>query len=122
MCGLPYSCGAGQESLLPLAATLGIWSMGSSMLSTAPLAYVSDRVDDAKRAQAIALLRTCGDVGFLIGATGAGALADWAGSLDMAMQSSAGLLLTATAWFAARQVLTARMEAAATAATHHHHR
>lgn len=116
MFGLPYCCSGGQESLLPLAATLGLWSVGSSMLSTAPLAYVSDRVDEAKRAQAIALLRTCGDVGFLIGATGTGALADWAGNLDVAMQSGAGLLLTATAWFAARQVLTARLDAAAAAA------
>jgi hypothetical protein len=86
------------------------------MLSTAPLAYISDKVDESKRAQSIALLRTCGDVGFLIGATGTGALADWAGSLDLAMQSSAGLLLTATGWFAARQVITSRLKAAEAAA------
>lgn len=120
MLALPYFCGSGmggQEiSMVSLAGTLGVWSMGSSMLSTAPLAYVSDRVDEAKRAQAIALLRTCGDVGFLLGATGSGALADWAGNLDVAMQSSAGLLLTATAWFTARQILTRRLEAAAGAA------
>jgi predicted MFS family arabinose efflux permease len=110
MYSFPFCCGeTGQASLLPLAATLGLWSMGSSMLSTAPLAYVSDRVDESKRAQAIALLRTSGDVGFLIGAAGTGALADWAGSLDMAMQASAGLLLTATAWFTLRQALTLRI-------------
>jgi MFS family permease len=104
MIGLPFC-----EDVTQLAGVLGIWSMGSSMLSTAPLAYVSDKVSEAKRAQAIALLRTCGDVGFLVGASGAGALADWAGSLDVAMHSSAGLLLTATGWFATRQLLTAQL-------------
>lgn len=89
-----------------LAVALGMWSTGSSILSTAPLAHLSDKVDDSKRAQAIALLRTCGDVGFLIGATGIGALADWTGSLEMAMQSSAALLLSSTAWYASRQRLS----------------
>jgi len=113
MACLPYCCSGSSESLLPLVATLGLWSVGSSMLSTAPLAYISDKVDEAQRAQAIALLRTCGDVGFLVGATGTGALADWAGSLDVAVQSSAALLLSATVWVAARQVLSARLAAAA---------
>ena len=100
MASLGY-CGSYQE----LALALGIWSMGSSMLSTAPLAYISDRVEDGKRAQAIALMRTCGDVGFLIGASATGLYADWVGSLDIAMQSSAGLLLTATTWFGVRQLM-----------------
>ena len=104
MAALPFCQDLGQ-----LAATLGLWSVGSSMLSTAPIAYISDRVDERRRAQAIALLRTSGDVGFLIGASGTGALADWAGSLDIAMQSSAGLLLTATAWFTVRQILDAKL-------------
>lgn len=85
-----------------LAAALSVWAVGSSMLSTAPVAYVSDKVSDSKRAQALALLRTCGDVGFLLGASGVGALSDWAGSMDIAMQSCAGLLLTGTLLFAVR--------------------
>lgn len=97
-----------------MAGVLGLWAVGSTLLSTSPLAYISDRVDDEKRAQAIALLRTSGDVGFLIGASSMGALADWAGSLDMAMQSSSVLLGTATAWFAVRNILTAKLEAAET--------
>ena len=72
------------------------------MLSTAPVAYVSDVVSEARRAQAIALLRTIGDVGFLIGAGGAGALADATGSMEMALHSSAGFLLAATTWFGTR--------------------
>jgi MFS family permease len=106
MVGLPFC-----EDVTQLAGALGIWSMGSSMLSTAPLAYVSDKVDEAKRAQAIALLRTCGDIGFLIGASGTGAMADWTGSLDVAMHCNAGLLLTATGWFATRQILNRQLAA-----------
>ena len=117
MAGLPACSTTDSSSLLPLVATLGFWSVGSSMLSTAPIAYVSDRVEEAQRAQAIALLRTCGDVGFLVGATGVGALADWTGRLDVALQSSAALLLTATVWFAARQAIEARLWSGVAAAT-----
>jgi MFS family permease len=92
-----------------LAGIFGVWATGSSLLSTAPLAFISDEVDDEKRAQAIALLRTSGDVGFLIGASSMGALADWTSSLDLAMQSSAGILLTATSWFAVRNMLNAQL-------------
>jgi MFS family permease len=113
MATLPYCCGMvgsntgieEAQAMMPLFyMTLGLWSVGSSMLSTAPLAYVTDRVGDQQRAQAIALMRTCGDVGFLLGATSTGWLADWTGSLGVAMQSSAGVLLSATVWFAIRQM------------------
>uniref|UniRef100_A0A7S4S5L1 Major facilitator superfamily (MFS) profile domain-containing protein n=1 Tax=Ditylum brightwellii TaxID=49249 RepID=A0A7S4S5L1_9STRA len=93
-----------------VAVTLGLWSLGSTMLSTAPVAYVSDVVHAEKRAQGIALLRTAGDVGFLLGAAGTGAFADWMGNLDVAMQSSAGLLVSATGWFAARCFLEKKLE------------
>jgi MFS family permease len=86
-----------------LAVALGVWATGSSILSTAPVAYVSDKVTESQRAQALALLRTLGDVGFLVGAMTSGALADWVGSLDTAMQAGAGFLLTGTLWFASRQ-------------------
>lgn len=112
MAGLPFC-----EDVPQLAVALGIWSVGSSMLSTAPIAYVSDQVVESKRAQAFALLRTCGDIGFLVGASGTGALADYAGSLDVAMHSSAGLLLTATGWFATRQLLSAQLTTPSTPTT-----
>lgn len=86
-----------------LAGTMGLWALGGTMLSTAPVAYVSDVVTDKRRAQAIALLRTVGDVGFFLGATTTGALADFSGSLDMAMQGSSGMLFAATTWFGIRQ-------------------
>jgi MFS family permease len=104
MVALPYC-----TDIYHLAGALGVWATGSSLLSTAPLAFISDKVDDERRAQAIALLRTSGDLGFLIGASSMGALADWTGSLDMAMQSSAGILLTATTWFTARQIISSRI-------------
>ena len=86
-----------------LAGTMGLWALGGTMLSTAPIAYISDIVTDKRRAQAIALIRTAGDIGFFIGATTTGALADLTGSLDMAMHSSSGLLFAATTWFGVRQ-------------------
>eukprot|EP00529_Nitzschia_sp_RCC80_P013788 CAMPEP_0113449354 /NCGR_PEP_ID=MMETSP0014_2-20120614/5253_1 /TAXON_ID=2857 /ORGANISM="Nitzschia sp." /LENGTH=758 /DNA_ID=CAMNT_0000340623 /DNA_START=96 /DNA_END=2375 /DNA_ORIENTATION=- /assembly_acc=CAM_ASM_000159 len=105
MAALPMCDG----SIEQMAGVLALWATGSTLLSTSPLAYVSDQVEDDERAQAIALLRTSGDVGFLIGASSMGALADWAGSLEMAMQSSSAILLTATGWFTARSLLTAQL-------------
>jgi MFS family permease len=105
MASLPF-CNEPYE----MAGVLGVWAVGSSLLSTAPISYVSDKVDDKKRAQAIALLRTSGDVGFLVGASSMGALADWIGSLELAMQSSSGILFAATSWFALRNILTARLD------------
>ena len=85
-----------------LAPCLALWAAGSSMLSTAPVSYTSDVVKPSHRAQAIAMLRTGGDVGFLIGASMTGVLADVTGNL-IAMQSSAAMLLMATSYFAVRQ-------------------
>ena len=85
--------------------------MGSSMLSTAPIAFLSDHVSEENRAQAIALLRTCGDVGFLVGASSVGAIADVT-SMGFAMQLTSALLLTGTAWFAARQMLAREIQKA----------
>ena len=87
-----------------VAATLGFWALGSTMLSTAPTAYISDNVRDDQRAQALALLRTVGDVGFVVGASSTGAVADLF-NMDVAVHSSATLLITATGWFAARRWL-----------------
>ena len=85
-----------------VAATLGFWALGSTMLSTAPTAYISDHVREDQRAQAIALLRTAGDIGLLVGASSTGALAD-VFDMDVAVHSSASLLLLATSWFTARR-------------------
>ncbi len=88
-------------------ATCGLWALGSTMLSTAPVSFISDNVSDCKRAQAIALFRTVGDVGFLLGAMSAGAFAD-VFDMDAALHASAGMLLSATGWFTTRSLLERR--------------
>ncbi len=99
MFALPYC-----NEMSEVVATCGTWALGSTMLATAPVSYVSDSVSDRQRSQAIALYRTVGDVGFLLGAMTTGAVAD-AFSMDVAVHSNAGMLLTATGWFAARSYL-----------------
>ena len=85
-----------------VASTLGFWALGSTMLSTAPTSYVSDNVQDNKRAQALALLRTAGDVGFFCGAVTMGNAADLIG-IDVSVEVSSALLLSATGWFGLRR-------------------
>jgi MFS family permease len=85
-----------------VASTLGFWALGSTMLSTAPTSYVSDNVHDNKRAQALALLRTAGDVGFFCGAVTMGNTADLIG-IDVSVEVSSALLLCATTWFGLRR-------------------
>jgi MFS family permease len=92
-----------EMSLGYLALSLGIWSTGSTILSTAPVAFLSDRTAEGERAQALALLRTSGDVGFLVGASAVGFMANVTGGLDGALQGSAALLALATSWFSVRQ-------------------
>jgi len=82
-----------------LAGTLGFWSLGGTLLATSHVAAISDAVPDSRRSQAIALLRTAGDVGFLCGAAGAGIAADMVGDVGLAMQFGSGVLMGATGWF-----------------------
>ena len=88
-----------------LAASLGIWSLGGTLLSTSHVAAVSDLVGSNHRSQALALLRTAGDVGYLCGAIGAGLLADGFGDVGLAMQSGGAVLIGSTVWFAVRSTL-----------------
>lgn len=85
-----------------LAATLGVWSLGGTLLATSHVAAISDTVSDSRRSQAIALLRTAGDVGFLCGALGAGFAADLMGDVGVAMQGGSAVLMAATGWFGAK--------------------
>ena len=82
-----------------LAGTLGVWSLGSTLLATSHVAAISDVVEDSRRSQALALLRTAGDVGYLVGAIGAGFSADLFQDVGLAMQASGLVLLGGTAWF-----------------------
>lgn len=98
------------SNISQLAAVMGCWTLGSTALSTAPVAHISDIATPKQRAQAIALLRTSGDVGFFAGATSLGIVADMTGNTDFAMQSGAGLLLSATSWYATRQFILRKAE------------
>lgn len=71
-------------SLVPLAA-------GSTILSTIPIAHISNIIPEKHRAQALSLVRTTGDMGLLLGGSAAGILASCT-SLDFAMQSSSALM------------------------------
>ena len=63
------------------------------------VAAISDVVSNSRRPQALALLRTGGDLGFLCGAVSAGAAADMIGDVSFAMQAGSAVLLGATCRF-----------------------
>ena len=74
------------------------------------VAAISDAVDDARRSQAIALLRTAGDVGYLCGAVSAGIAADLAGDVGLAMQGGGAILMGSTAWFGLKTLALNRLD------------
>jgi len=92
------------DTMETAAAALGFWALGSTFLSTAPISYVADLCDDKTRAQAIALLRTCGDFGFVLGSTTTGALADFS-SVAGSMQASGSFLFLSTLWYFSRNYI-----------------
>ena len=61
-----------------------------SLLATSHVAAVSDEVNDSSRSQAIALLRTSGDIGYLCGAACAGISADLVGDVATGVQRGLG--------------------------------
>jgi len=102
-CGLVSASMAGLtfvDSIEGMAVTLGMWSLGSTFLSTAPVAYVADVASGKDRAQAMALFRTFSDVGFMAGATCAGVFAALT-SFAPGIIWGGGFLLTATSVFSA---------------------
>ena len=48
-------------------ASVVLWGIGGTSLGTAPMAYVADAADDKNRTQALALFRSGGDLGFVLG-------------------------------------------------------
>lgn len=87
-------------ALFPLGyyPALGLWAIGGTLLGVSPTAFVADLAPSNSRSQALAVLRTVGDVGLLVGAAGTGLVADVYG-FQAAMLSNAGLLGLATTWF-----------------------
>ncbi|KAH9253133.1 hypothetical protein BASA81_008815 [Batrachochytrium salamandrivorans] len=81
-----------------LYPALGLWAVGGTFLGMSPNAYVTDQTSNRNRSQALALMRTIGDVGLLVGAAGSGLVADAVG-FERAMEINAGLLGISTLWF-----------------------
>jgi MFS family permease len=73
------------HDVYPFLALFFTWTTAGTLLSGGPTAYVSNVSTPEDRGQALALLRTGGDVGMLLGAVGSGALAGALGSQPLAI-------------------------------------
>ena len=99
---------AAAAACLPQAATpeafhglVALYSIGSTLLGTAPTAYLADITDERTRASALAMQRSCGDAGMMVGASVGGALAS-ATSSAFAVPCLASVMGMGMAYFAAR--------------------
>jgi len=106
-------CSAGMLGLsiaaadIEVAASLGCLALGTSVLHTLPTARMSNVTTVETRSQALALLRTMGDLGMLTGAAMSGYLADLS-STGIAVQSCASFLAVSSAWYGARKRMVAQ--------------
>jgi len=73
------------HDVYPFLALFFTWTTAGTLLSGGPTAYVSNVSAPEDRGQALALLRTGGDVGMLLGAVVSGALAGALGSQPLAI-------------------------------------
>mmetsp|Transcript_23240 Transcript_23240/g.72585 ORF Transcript_23240/g.72585 Transcript_23240/m.72585 type:complete len:528 (+) Transcript_23240:14-1597(+) len=81
-----------------LYGIVGLYGVGSTILGTAPSAYVADVADERSRAAALAVQRSGGDLGLLVGATLGGSIAVTYG-VPAAMMSAAAVMAMSTAGF-----------------------
>lgn len=77
-------------------------SVGSCILQSIPTAYLADLIPAEQRSQGLSLLRTCGDVGLLVGATVAGLLVDATSFASTIHANSALMMAAMTLWGARR--------------------
>jgi hypothetical protein len=80
---------------------VGTWAMGSAAFNAAVVSRIADLAGMQYRAQALALMRTVGDVGLAVGAGCAGWMAG-AWSAGTGMQVTASALALATSWLLIR--------------------
>ena len=73
------------------------WTAAGTALSAGPTSYIADIVESTERSQALALLRTVGDVGMVTGAVVSGAVAGQLGE-QSAMQLNGLVLLGLTSF------------------------
>lgn len=76
---------------MAFTATSVMWAAAGSLMGTAPAAYAADISPKSIRGSALAIYRTCGDVGLLLGPLALGALADHSG-IPAALAFNAALL------------------------------
>ena len=79
-------------------ASVVLWGIGGTSLGTAPMAYVADAANDKNRTQALALFRSGGDLGFVLGGALAGTMS-LAFGINAAFGSSLILFLGAGSSF-----------------------
>jgi MFS family permease len=75
-----------------------LWGIGSCTLSGAPMAYASDVTSDKMRTQALALLRSGGDLGFVLGGALSGSISMLLG-MNAAFTVSTAMFLSAVRYF-----------------------
>ena len=84
-----------------LLLALSPLALGSTVLSTVPAAHMQDLCANEDRAQALALLRTAGDIGLLCGSISSGLISEFIG-MSTTMGMNAGFLAAALTWFGLR--------------------
>jgi MFS transporter, DHA1 family, multidrug resistance protein len=82
-------------------------SVGGTMVSSAPAAFVTEITTPETRAQGLALLRTASDLGFLIGAAFLGVLAI-SSSIEAALGAASGIIAVSALVFSLRAVETVK--------------
>ena len=100
--GLSMACAPLTSSFEQFLVLVGAWTVGGTVLGTAPTSFLTDIISAKQRAQALALLRTVGDVGMLSGAVVSGMVADLLGSGQQAMQANGLVLLGLTGFVTLR--------------------
>ena len=95
---MAFSCAHTLPQALPV---LCVWAAGGTILGSAPTAHATNLVAPELRAQALAVMRTVGDLGLFVGATGVGITATLLGS-DTAMQGTSAFLFGSAAAYLLR--------------------
>jgi len=95
-----------------LVVAMALWSVGNTIMGTNPTTFITGVAPTHLRAQALALLRTTGDLGFLLGGVGAGTLAGMT-SIGTAMGASGAIFGGTAGLFLARELLQTRAPPAA---------
>jgi MFS family permease len=94
---------AGGGSFTPALASSILLGIGTALVYPTLIAAVSDAVEPRERAQAVGVYRFWRDVGILVGALLAGAIADALGfgaaiSIVAALTAASGVWVAATRW------------------------